>query len=118
MVVGVAAVLAVVSALHRWHVAQVPAGGLLRAPFGTGRGTGRMLPVVACASKEAQAADLKLQVAALKAGVAFSVPRPGESVEPAKATPMTPWWPKVPWRTAEESPVRSTGMVTPISEAP
>ena len=70
MVVGVAAVLAVVSALHRWHVAQVPAGGLLRAPFGTGRGTGRMLPVVACASKEAQAADLKLQVAALKESVA------------------------------------------------
>jgi L-ascorbate metabolism protein UlaG (beta-lactamase superfamily) len=53
----------------------------------------------------------RMQVAALKAGVAFAVPRPGESIEPAKAAPLTPWWPKVPWRTAEESPVRSTGMV-------
>ena len=75
MVFNVATVLVAVSALHgsprcsfvRGPVAQVPsAGGLFRAPFGTGR----MLPVVACASKEAQAADLKLQVAALKESVA------------------------------------------------
>ena len=70
MVFSVATILAAVSALHgnRWGpVAQVPsAGGLFRAPFGTGR----MPPVVACASKEAQAADLQAQVAALKESVA------------------------------------------------
>ncbi len=60
MVVGaIASVLAAVSALHG-HA------GPLRTPLSIRRAS----PVVACAAKEAQAADLKAQVAALKESVA------------------------------------------------
>jgi hypothetical protein len=47
-------------------------------------------------------------VAAKKAGARVIVPKPGESVEPAAAGALERWWPKVPWKTAEEAPVVST----------
>ena len=46
--------------------------------------------------------------AAREAGVTIVTPRPGESFEPANPPPVEPWWPDVPWRTAEEYPIVST----------
>lgn len=52
----------------------------------------------------------RLVQAAQKAQVAVYVPKPGESVEPANRPTLARWWPQVPWRTAEEAPVVSTGL--------
>ena len=49
-------------------------------------------------------------LAADREGVSASTPRPGESVEPKTATGPFRWWPKVPWKTASENPVMSTGL--------
>ncbi|MES2125267.1 MAG: MBL fold metallo-hydrolase [Gemmatimonadota bacterium] len=49
-------------------------------------------------------------VAAANAGIRVTTPRPGESVEPALEPPSTRWWPALPWRTAEDAPVRSSGL--------
>ena len=49
-------------------------------------------------------------LAAEREGVSASTPRPGESVEPKTATGPFRWWPKVPWKTASENPVMSTGL--------
>jgi len=54
----------------------------------------------------------RVLVAGGKAGVRVTIPRPGESVEPAALPPLTRWWPDVPWRTAEEDPIVATGMDT------
>jgi L-ascorbate metabolism protein UlaG (beta-lactamase superfamily) len=39
-------------------------------------------------------------------------PRPGESLEPARVPDREriAWWPQVPWQTADEVPVRSSGL--------
>jgi hypothetical protein len=47
-------------------------------------------------------------VAAAKAGVTVLSPRPGQSVEPAAPPARERWWPDVPWKTAEETPIAST----------
>ena len=52
----------------------------------------------------------RVLVAAEKAGVPIAVPRPGESIEPTSPPRLTRWWPSVPWKTAEESPVVSSGI--------
>jgi L-ascorbate metabolism protein UlaG (beta-lactamase superfamily) len=52
----------------------------------------------------------RLLVAAARASVNVVVPRPGESIEPSKPPPPAPWWPKVPWQTAAEHPVVSSGL--------
>lgn len=52
----------------------------------------------------------RLLVAAGRAGVPVAVPRPGQRVEPATPPQVTRWWPEVPWKTAEESPVVSSGL--------
>jgi len=49
-------------------------------------------------------------VAAREAGVRVMVPRPGELAEPALAGDVDRWWPSLPWKTATETPVRSTGV--------
>ena len=49
-------------------------------------------------------------VAAEAAGVAIAVPLPGQSIEPEALPPVERWWPELPWRRAEEDPIRSTGM--------
>lgn len=51
----------------------------------------------------------RMQVAAAKAGVALYVPRPGESFEPPPPT-QARWWPELPWETAEQAPVVSSGL--------
>ncbi len=43
-------------------------------------------------------------------GVRIATPRPGESFEPATYERDAAWWPQVPWRTAEEYPIRARGL--------
>ncbi len=52
----------------------------------------------------------RLIVAAQAAGVSFTVPRPGQSVDVASPPPLERWWPMLPWQTAEQGPVVSTGL--------
>lgn len=52
----------------------------------------------------------RMLVAAKKAEVTVAVPQPGESIEPANPPEVTQWWPKIPWQTAEETPVVSSGL--------
>ena len=52
----------------------------------------------------------RLLVAAARAGTRVAIPRPGQTVAPTDPAPVAPWWPAVPWRTAEEAPVVSTGL--------
>jgi L-ascorbate metabolism protein UlaG (beta-lactamase superfamily) len=51
----------------------------------------------------------RVLLAARAHGVDVLTPRPGQSVEPA-APPHERWWPEVPWETAAESPIHSTGV--------
>jgi L-ascorbate metabolism protein UlaG (beta-lactamase superfamily) len=50
----------------------------------------------------------RLLAAARPAGVRVLTPRPGESVEPGLAGEPARWWPDLPWKTAEEVPIRAT----------
>jgi L-ascorbate metabolism protein UlaG (beta-lactamase superfamily) len=52
----------------------------------------------------------RVLVAAKQAGVPVAVPRPGQSVDPGEPPALTRWWPEVPWKTADENPVLSTGL--------
>jgi hypothetical protein len=52
----------------------------------------------------------RLLVAAEKAGIQLATPRPGESVEPATPPPVSRWWPELPWRTSEQSPLVASGL--------
>ena len=64
----------------------------------------------------------RVLAAAEKAGVPIAVPKPGERIEPANPPQVTRWWPAIPWQTAEETPVISSGIeqsqrMTPEPEA-
>ena len=48
--------------------------------------------------------------AARKRGVTVAAPRPGESVEPGTPRNVVRWWPRIPWKTAREAPIRPTGL--------
>lgn len=50
-----------------------------------------------------------------RTGIPVVVPRPGQSVEPAEPPEVERWWPDLPWRTAEEYPVVSSGPIPPRS---
>ena len=52
----------------------------------------------------------RVLVAAEKAGVPLALPRPGESITLDAPPVVEPWWPELPWQTAEEAPVVSSGM--------
>ena len=52
----------------------------------------------------------RLLVAARAERVLLLAPRPGESVEPEAAPPARPWWPALPWQTARENPIVSSGL--------
>jgi len=52
----------------------------------------------------------RLVAGAAKLKVPLVTPRPGESVEPTGKGRVERWWPKLPWRTAEESPNVSSGL--------
>jgi L-ascorbate metabolism protein UlaG (beta-lactamase superfamily) len=54
----------------------------------------------------------RLLVRAQSLGVKVVLPKPGESIDLA-AIPdgmFKKWWPELPWETAEQSPVTSTGI--------
>ena len=51
----------------------------------------------------------RVLAAAASAGVRVASPRPGGMVEPATLGAPTRWWPTVPWESAAEAPVRSSG---------
>jgi L-ascorbate metabolism protein UlaG (beta-lactamase superfamily) len=53
--------------------------------------------------------------AAERQGVRVALPRPGGMFEPAAAMPTSRWWPDVPWKSAGEAPVRSSGVDIPAS---
>jgi L-ascorbate metabolism protein UlaG (beta-lactamase superfamily) len=51
-------------------------------------------------------------LAAAKAeGVRVATPRPGELLEPSQSLAARNWWGNVPWQTAAEAPVSSSGVV-------
>ncbi len=52
----------------------------------------------------------RLLAAAEKAGIPVAVPRPGESLTLAPPPSLERWWPSLPWQTAEEAPIVSTGL--------
>lgn len=52
----------------------------------------------------------RLLVGAAEKGIRLASPRPGESIEPARAPAAARWWPAVPWQTREEAPVVSSGL--------
>lgn len=45
-------------------------------------------------------------------GIPVAYPRPGESLT-LMDPPSTPWWPSIPWKTATEVPIRSSGLSNP-----
>lgn len=58
----------------------------------------------------------RVLAAAEREGVRVLAPRPGQMVEPDRAAPAARWWPDLPWRSAAEAPVTSTGLdSTPAS---
>jgi L-ascorbate metabolism protein UlaG (beta-lactamase superfamily) len=52
----------------------------------------------------------RVLAAARTEGVRVITPRPGELAEPATFGAPERWWPELPWRSAEEAPVQSTGV--------
>jgi L-ascorbate metabolism protein UlaG (beta-lactamase superfamily) len=52
----------------------------------------------------------RVLVAARNAGVTVTIPRPGQSVEPAALPAEARWWPALPWRSAEEDPLQASGL--------
>jgi L-ascorbate metabolism protein UlaG (beta-lactamase superfamily) len=52
----------------------------------------------------------RVLVAAASAGARVAAPRPGESVEPSAPPSLVRWWPTLPFRSAAEAPVVSSGL--------
>jgi len=50
-------------------------------------------------------------------GVRVATPRPGGMMEPTIEVPTARWWPALPWHTAAEAPIRSTGIATSPAHA-
>ena len=57
----------------------------------------------------------RVLAAAAAHGIRVATPPPGGMVEPTVHVPTARWWPDVPWRTADEAPVWSTGVAAPAS---
>jgi len=52
----------------------------------------------------------RLITATRSADVPVVTPIPGQRIEPASPPPVTRWWPTVPWNSAREAPVVSSGL--------
>jgi L-ascorbate metabolism protein UlaG (beta-lactamase superfamily) len=52
----------------------------------------------------------RVLTAATRAQVTVLTPMPGQSVEPEAPGRLTHWWPALPWHTAQEMPIVSTGI--------
>jgi L-ascorbate metabolism protein UlaG (beta-lactamase superfamily) len=57
----------------------------------------------------------RVLVAAVREGVRVATPRPGGMFEPGSPDAVRRWWPELPWHSADEAPIRSTG--THITES-
>ncbi len=55
----------------------------------------------------------RIRAAIQAAGIRAAFPRPGQSITPDDV-PTAPWWPDLPWQTASQAPVRSTGIADSI----
>jgi len=56
----------------------------------------------------------RILAAAAPVGARVATPRPGGMFEPLAVVPSERWWPTLPWRTATEAPIHSTGVkITP-----
>jgi L-ascorbate metabolism protein UlaG (beta-lactamase superfamily) len=60
----------------------------------------------------------RVLAAARAEGVRVIAPRPGELAEPSTFGAPARWWPDLPWRSATEAPVRSTGVATLMDPLP
>jgi hypothetical protein len=54
---------------------------------------------------------------ATRDGVRIATPRPGGMLEPMVEVPTERWWPALPWRSAAEAPIRSTGITASPTHA-
>ncbi|MGL1885852.1 MAG: MBL fold metallo-hydrolase [Reichenbachiella sp.] len=54
----------------------------------------------------------RVLAAAELAGVKTAFPKPGESIDISEEYQLVKWWPELPWKSAEEAPVVSTGLET------
>ncbi len=52
----------------------------------------------------------RIIAAGRSAGIQTVVPRPGGRFEPSALPPFERWWPELPWKGADEVPVRSSGI--------
>ena len=52
----------------------------------------------------------RVLAAADREGVRVLTPRPGQMIESEHAGVVERWWPDVPWRSADEEPITSTGL--------
>ncbi|KZK75791.1 metal-dependent hydrolase [Pseudovibrio sp. Ad13] len=59
----------------------------------------------------------RVKVAAEKYGVDVAIPLPGGSVEPGQVISTEAWWPKVPWKNAEERPIWATQVEDAVKRA-
>lgn len=57
----------------------------------------------------------RLLAEANRRGVRVVIPRPGQSFDADAPAQVTRWWPQVPWQTAEEAPVVSSGPTAQLS---
>jgi len=52
----------------------------------------------------------RLIVAAQRAKIAIAIPRPGVTVDVAHPPDVEKWWPQIPWQTAPQAPILSSGL--------
>ena len=52
----------------------------------------------------------RMRRAAADRGVRLVIPIPGGSVSPSSPLTREAWWPEVPWKGPDETPVRSSGL--------
>lgn len=50
----------------------------------------------------------RVQAAARCFDIPVLMPKPGQSVEPLQHPQLTPWWPQLPWQTAQQYPILAT----------
>jgi L-ascorbate metabolism protein UlaG (beta-lactamase superfamily) len=52
----------------------------------------------------------RVMAAGRAANVTVVTPKPGESIDPEQPSPAARWWPDLPWKTARQAPVVSSGL--------
>jgi hypothetical protein len=50
----------------------------------------------------------RVQAAARCFDIPVLMPKPGQSVEPLQHPQVAPWWPQLPWQTAQQHPILAT----------